>query len=160
MFDTNGKNCWNVHILVTGNILTFWIAFYRHFSNLYQHFPCCKYLAVTYINTENGYEKQKCNTKRTHISATCYSWNTCSNNGFSFCFSLKTKSQTNIWLNVWKSFLLVLKQILGWAFWSSENIESFLKSGLHTRLHTSNENLDFLAELYISSFFFEIFHWT
>ena len=104
--------------------------------------------------------KTKCNTKRTHISATCYSWNTCSNNRFSFCFSLKTKSQTNIWLIVWKSCPLVLKQILGWAFWSSENIESFLKSGLHTRLHTSNENLDFLAELYISSFFFEIFHWT
>ena len=30
------------------------------FSHLHQYFPCLKYLAVTYINTKNSYEKQKC----------------------------------------------------------------------------------------------------
>ena len=35
--------------LFTGNVLTFWIT-------LYQPFSICKYTAVTYINTKNGYE--------------------------------------------------------------------------------------------------------
>ena len=35
-------------------------TFVSTFSLLHQYLLCVKYLAVTYINTRNGYEKRKC----------------------------------------------------------------------------------------------------
>ena len=55
------------------------------------------------------------------------------------------------WNKTWVSFLVIGKH---WEFLKIWSVKS-----IHTCLHTSNENLDFLAELYISSLFFEIFHW-
>ena len=43
MFDTNGKNCSSIFILI-----------YRQCFKFYQ--PCCKYLPATHINTKNEYE--------------------------------------------------------------------------------------------------------
>ena len=31
---------------------------HKSFVNLHWRFTCCKYLAITHINTKNGYEKQ------------------------------------------------------------------------------------------------------
>ena len=63
-------------------------------------------------------------------------------------FDLSACIETNTWVSV----LVIGKH---WEF-----LEIWSARSIHTLLHTSNENLDFLAELYISSFFFEIFHWT
>ena len=59
--------------------------------------------------------------RKTHNKATHYCsnmWLSFSNTGISFLFALKTsKSQPIVWLSVWKSWALVLKQILGQVFW-------------------------------------------
>ena len=43
----------------TSNVLAFSATLYLPLSNLCCHFPYHKYLAITHVNTRNGYKKRK-----------------------------------------------------------------------------------------------------
>ena len=53
LFDTNGKNCSSVLILIYRRCSnSLFMTLYQPLSNLHWHFPWCKYLAVTQVNTK------------------------------------------------------------------------------------------------------------
>ena len=141
---------------------------YQPFSRLHWHLPCCKYIAVTHINTKNEDEikvwlKRNCVWFEKHIACAIAQIKLFKHWTHSL-FPLKTwKSQPIVWLSVWKfECLKCLKQILGWVFWSWGNIKTFLKiwsvKSIYTRFYTYNKNLELLAEFNISTLYFEIFY--
>ena len=138
------------------------------FPNLHRHFPCCKYLRVSYsckhkVETKNKIvaKKELCLIGKTHTSATSYSsnmWLKFKDTEQNFWLPLKRlprKSSSEISIDCLTKCLKVLV-----ACFETNTCLSFLVIGKHWRflkiwsikcihipLNTSNENLELLAEL-------------
>ena len=57
---------------LTDNILTFSTTLNQLFSNMFWHLQCCKYVAVTYINTKTEWEVKVIKTKLCLIGKNTY----------------------------------------------------------------------------------------
>ena len=136
VFDTNEKNAATFLSLFTGNVLTFLLKLYQPFFKFALTFSMLQVSSAYPQKHKNWIQKTKVKPKKNCvwlekrigelrvIAQTLDS-------AFGFWFPLKiSKSQRIFWLSVWKSWSLVLKQILSLFFWSSRKNDNFWKSGL------------------------------
>ena len=146
MFDTNEKNAAMFLFLFTNNVLTFTLTFSMlQASSSHQH-KNTNWIQKTKMRT-----KKKCVWLEKQIAELCVIAQIL-DSAFGFLWRFPN---LNLNLSVWKSWRLVLKQMLRLIFLIIEKNWQFLKiwfvKSIYACLHTYNENLELLAELHISA---------